>query len=70
MKEVDWQLWTALGIVCAAVFILLRRLRSFLTARGQSGCGGCPEKSRPDDTSPGSVIEEHQIRLDYSEDSD
>lgn len=67
MDWFDWQLWTTLAAVAVAAFVILRRVRAFVTGRGKSGCDDCPAKSPADSSPEGRVIDEQQIELFYQD---
>ncbi|MHC4876619.1 MAG: hypothetical protein ACYTGL_08980 [Planctomycetota bacterium] len=67
MGSFDWQLWTALAIVAAASFLVIRRVQSFMSGRQNTACDGCPSAS-PHQTETGDRLVDHkEIGLYYDE---
>ncbi len=58
----NWQLASVLACVAFAIWLVLRRVRAFLSGTGESGCSGCP-KSNPDEAASERIITEDQITI-------
>ena len=54
----NWQLACVMACVAWAAWLVLRRVRKFMTGTGESGCSGCPK------TNPGEAASERIITAD------
>ena len=58
----NWQLVCVLACVAWAIWLVQRRVKTFLSGTGESGCGGCP-KAKPDEAASERIITDDQITI-------